>query len=131
MPVPPAPNYQPQYRHLADKKEWQPIAYNIVCVLWILASAYNCFLAIQMDLPGFTPYMLVTSGLTIAVVIGLLMRSEWIAMIGRALCILTILGQIFPFWISLGRQRWGEFALSVLVLALAGFMIYLINYENE
>ena len=125
------PSYQPKYRHEADKAEWQPIAYNIVCGIWILLALLSIAGALRQDAPGATPFVVTMSLLQIGVAVGLLMRTDWISVVGRAYCILSILGQIFPFWMSLAMKAWLSFGLSVVSIAFAGFLYYLIGYENE
>jgi tetratricopeptide (TPR) repeat protein len=129
--MPAAPAYQPRYRDQSQKAAWQPIAYNIVCGLWLLSAAWTLITALIANVPFATPFLATLSAIQLAVVTGLLLRNEWVAIIGKAMCYLTIMGQIFPFWTSMGRGRWGEFAVSLLTIGLAGFMIYLIGHEND
>jgi tetratricopeptide (TPR) repeat protein len=126
----PAP-YQAKYRHEAEKTEWQPIAYNIMCGLWILLALLSIAAALRQNAPGATPFVVIMSLLQIGVAIGLLMRTDWISVVGRMYCILTILGQIFPFWLSLTYRDWLSFGLSIVSIAFAGFLYYLIGYEND
>jgi tetratricopeptide (TPR) repeat protein len=129
--MPSAPAYQPRYRNQSQKAAWQPIAYNIVCGLWLLSAAWTLISAVIANVPFATPFLATLSAIQLAVVTGLLLRNEWVAIVGKAMCYLTIMGQIFPFWTALMRGRWGDFAVAVLTIGLAGFMIYLIGHEND
>lgn len=112
--------------------EWQEIAYTIMSLIWIGLAATQgifAFLAFKkVGIEGIGTFFLVMYGARTLVGLGLLFRQEWIAFIAKILCYITLFTCGYGVMIDLGLKQYLAAGIDALSIAVAGFMVYLINY---
>lgn len=113
------------------KVEWQEVAYTIVSVLLLLSACYDLYAAYRLRDPQMRGYFLVLSVVEFLVALGLVFRQEWVMFVGKIFCIVMILNGGWGMMMSLGLGHWVAGLMSVAQIAVAGLMIYLINYLSD
>jgi tetratricopeptide (TPR) repeat protein len=112
---------------------WQEIALTVIASLWILMSLFQAAVILQHreELMGLAGFLLALALGRIGIGIGLILRIDWIGFIAKILCYLTILGSGLGFMAGLMLGDWAGVTVNGFVLSLAGFLIYLINYNMD
>lgn len=115
--------------------EWQEVALTIMALIWSGLAGYNLYLALKIG-PGFEmikAFLVTLFGARLAIGIGLLFRVTWVGFIAKVLCMLSILRGLYGILIATAEDKpalmWLGIGLSVLDIAIASFLIYLINYS--
>ena len=107
--------------------EWQEIVYTIIAVLWTLSAGYDLFRSFKLT--GFLQGpMVVLSGLSLICGIGLLLKNSTLAFICKILAYITLFAAAYGLMISVTMGWWGSAAFNAAQLAIAGLLVYLINY---
>lgn len=114
------------------KVEWQEVAYTIMSSIIIGLSALGVFLTLPAAQKGgfqdFSTVAFVASCFQGLIGLGLLFRQEWIGYIAKIFLFLRVALNLPFFAVYLMAGRWIGAGSALIELAVAGFMIYLINY---
>lgn len=115
------------------KTPWQTIAYTILCWLWILVGLLQIAVAVFYSGSNLITFDVILGLSRIGVAIGLLVRNEWIAMVAKIYIYLSMggAGCLCGMGMLAGGLGLLVVAFSLLQLLLSGFMLYLINFEND
>lgn len=108
--------------------EWQEVAFTIMAIIWVALAGFQLYSGLQIKFEGLQSYVVIMAAIQIGVGLGLLFRVEWLGFVGKIMCYLTLLSASIGVMTSMGLGRWLLFGMNILQLAVAGFMIYLINY---
>lgn len=112
--------------------EWQEVAYTIMSVLFIGLAGLGMFLTFgdaqkgQFKDVSTVPFIVSCAQLLFG--LGLLFRQEWIAFLAKIFLYLRVAVSLPFFAVYLMAGRWLGTGEHLLQIAVAGFMIYLINY---
>lgn len=122
-----------QGRNTGPDHTWQEIAFVIMAILYTVMGIVELLPVIlaRNSLHGFEGYYGFVGLVDFCVGLGLLFRQEWIGFIAKIMCYKSMLfGTIFMLVTFFGAHYLQ--ALGWLVQAsVAGFMVYLINYEMD
>lgn len=117
-------------RDTGPNYEWQEVAFTIVSIIWLLNAGWSIFDATR--LPGMVRDFFLTIGIANAAVgLGMLFRMDIAMIIAKFLCYVNLLFASYGVVFGLMLGRYGNFAGSLFTLSLAGFLIYLINYNSD
>jgi Tfp pilus assembly protein PilF len=109
---------------------WQDIALTVVAIVWILYAGLGIVLAIRAD-DFLRDYLLTIQIANGGIGLGLLFRMEWLMMIAKYLCYLNLLIGAYQFIFGLMLANWAALGAGAFTLALAGFLVYLINFNSD
>ncbi len=119
-------------RDTGPKHEWQEITFTIMSVVWILLAGLEFWQAYPQaqkeDFGGLSMVQLASACIQAFIGFGLLFRQEWIGFIGKIFCMLTLGRASIFLMITMMAGIWLAAGIFFVQLAIAGFMIYLINY---
>jgi tetratricopeptide (TPR) repeat protein len=119
-------------RDTGPKYEWQEIAYTIMSVLVCLSAAFGVLVSFPLAQKGgfsdFNTIPFIVSCFQLLIGLGLLFRQEWIGFIAKIFLWIRVALNLPFFAVYLMAGRWLIAGASLLEIAIAGFMIYLINY---
>ncbi len=108
---------------------WQEIAFNIICVIWGLAAAWDIVAWAQAKWePGFLAVAGLFGVARVGMCIGLLFRNEFCGIWAKWVLYLNLFGTGMGFMISLFSGNIFIILLSAAMLGLTGFMLYLLNF---
>jgi tetratricopeptide (TPR) repeat protein len=111
---------------------WQEVALTIVAILWSLSAAYDLYKGLQIQIEMIKALVVTLSGASLGVGLGLLFRIDWLGWIAKLLLCLNILGGLYSILLATAATKTGVMlaimGVSVLQIAIAGFLLYLINY---
>jgi tetratricopeptide (TPR) repeat protein len=117
-------------RDTGPNYEWQEIAYTVVSVIWLLNAGWSIFTATQMETQARN-YFLTLAIANGGVGLGLLFRMEMVMVIAKFFCMVNLMfGSIF-FVVALMQMKIGDLLAALFTVSLAGFLIYLINYNSD
>ncbi len=112
--------------------EWQEVAFTIMSVLIIGLATWAFLLSFpaaqKEGFAGISTVPLVLSVIQACIGLGLLFRQEWIGFLAKIFLYIRIMIALPWFAVSFMAGKWDWAGESFLQLAVAGFMIYLINY---
>lgn len=109
---------------------WQDVAYNIVCVLWLLRAGWEIFAATQFEVQARDWFL--TLGIANAGIgLGLIFKVEWVMFLAKILLWVNVAVGGLGLVMAMSLGRWGDFAIQTAMLALTCFFIYLINYHSD
>ncbi|MBC8066120.1 MAG: tetratricopeptide repeat protein [Chlorobia bacterium] len=112
--------------------EWQEVAYTIMSIIIVGLSALGIFLSLpdaqkgNFKDVGSVPFIAACFQMLIG--LGLLFRQEWIGFLAKIFLFLRIAISLPFFAVYFFAGRWLVAGEHLLQIAVAGFMIYLINY---
>jgi len=119
-----------QGRDTGPRYEWQEVAYTIVSVIWILNAGWNIFAATQMGAPLMDWFL--TLGIANAAIgLGMLFKMDMVMTIAKIFCYVNLMFGSIYLLIGLMEGRIGPIAANLFTVSIAGFMIYLINYNSD
>lgn len=112
--------------------EWQEVAYTIMSILIVGLAALGIFLSLPDAQKGgysdFRTIPLAAACIQMLFGLGLLFRQEWIGFIAKIFLYIRIVINLPFFAVYLLAGYWLAAGVHLLELAVACFMIYLINY---
>jgi tetratricopeptide (TPR) repeat protein len=114
--------------------EWQEIAYTIIALIWCALTGFQTYVTVMLCLnskDGFSgpfAFLFIVAAAQFAVGLGLLFRQEWIAFIAKIVCYITLFTSAYGIMINFGLGRILGGLIDLTTLAVAGFLVYLINY---
>lgn len=109
---------------------WQDVAYNIVCVLWLVSSAYDIWASLSMS-EVVRDWFLTLGIANAGMGLGLIFKVEWVMFVAKIMLWLKLAGGGLSIIWALGLAHYGDFALAVGQFGLTCFFIYLINYHSD
>jgi len=119
-------------RDTGPKYEWQEIAYTVMSIIYVALAVYDLIGILptvqKENFQGPMTFLFIVFGVRLLIGLGLLFRQEWIAFIAKICCYITLLVSSYMFMLAMGFGSWIGMGLQALDLAIAGFMVYLINY---
>lgn len=117
-------------RDVGPAHNWQDIALTVISIIWIIDAAANIFIAFKADdlIRGF---LMGFGAIRLVIGIGLLLRWEIVMMVAKFMCYITLFqgALMLVFGLAIGGIL-GVLA-AIFTLAVAGFLIYLINWAGD
>lgn len=113
-----------------DTHTWQEIAYNIMAYIWCAIAVLQIGLGLADSGPS-QAWTVINGVVRLGVGIGLIRRDEWISYIGKIMCYLLLLSSSCGTAFSLAAGYVLGIVVNAVMLFVSGFMVYLINHEND
>jgi tetratricopeptide (TPR) repeat protein len=113
-----------------DTHTWQEIAYNIMAYIWCADAVATIALGLIQGGVGMA-WSVIVGVVRLAVGVGLIRRDEWVSFIGKIMCYITLLFSGCGLATSLVYGAVIAIVFNLITLFVAGFMVYLINHEND
>lgn len=110
---------------------WQEVAFNIMCVLWILNAGLNIWQGLQVSIEGLKAYVVTLGVASLAIGVGLIQRSEWSAMFAKVIVYLNLAGGGLTLLYGVLAGKPLSIGMGVFQVALYGLAWYLINFNVD
>ncbi|MEQ1821977.1 MAG: tetratricopeptide repeat protein [Fimbriimonadaceae bacterium] len=118
-------------RDTGPDHDWQEVAYMIIAILFTCYAGFNGFQH-WTSLPiGIRGFVVTFDIISVCIGVGLIFRLEWIQFLAKIICYFNLLVGSYMLMITFFSGAYMGALFAVLQLAIAGFMVYLINYVGE
>ncbi len=118
-------------RDTGPDHEWQEIAYTILSVIYTAYAGFNSYVAwttMDVGMRGFFTTIFVVETI---IGLGMVFRLQWIMFVAKIMCYITLLQGAYLFMVTFFLGHYLGAGMAVLTMAIAGFMVYLINYVGD
>jgi len=116
--------------------EWQEVAFYVFTSLWVLANLAPVILllasgGVDKAFSGIGAFVSTFYLVMVGVGIGCLFKNETLMFIAKILCYIVLLFTSINLFVGFFTGFYAMAAIYALLLALTGFMIYLLNYMSD
>lgn len=117
-------------RDTGPSTTWQEVTYYIASVLWVLNAAWVIISGLMIPIEGVKAFVVTIGTANAGVGIGLLFRTEWLQLVAKILCYINLFWGAYGIMIGFFAGKPIDGVIALVQTALAGLMVYLINYMD-